>query len=51
MIKVSEWALRRRIQNPAWREGVHYRWTQRQTRATIEINVPAVVALMNAGGW
>lgn len=51
MLSTSERTLRRRISKAHWKEGLHYRWIVRQTRATLEINVPQVLKLMEEMGW
>jgi 3-deoxy-D-arabino-heptulosonate 7-phosphate (DAHP) synthase class II len=51
LLGTSERTLRRRISRRSWREGLHYRWITRQTRQTLEINVPQAIKLMNTVGW
>jgi hypothetical protein len=51
LLGVSESTLRRRIDKPAWQEGVHYRWIVRRSRQTVEINVPRAIKLMDSIGW
>jgi len=47
----SERTLRRRLEQGHWIEGVHWRRVTARKRSIIEINLPAVVRLMNARGW
>lgn len=51
MLGTSENTLRRRISKVHWKDGLHYRWVTRQSRQTLEVNVAAVIKLMNAIGW
>lgn len=51
MIGVSERTLRRRLEKPHWIDGHHYRWVKRQSRQTLEINVPRAIRLMDQRGW
>jgi hypothetical protein len=51
LLGTSEQTLRRRIHKPGWRKGIHYRWITRQSRQTLEINVPQSIKLMNSIGW
>lgn len=47
----SERTLRRRLEQDFWIEGIHWRWVTARKRATLEINFPAAVRLMNTRGW
>lgn len=51
VLSISERSLRRRIHRPHWIEGRHWRRVTRQSRQTLEINIPAVVSLMDEHGW
>lgn len=51
MLGVAERTLRRRLGRPGWVEGRDYRWVTRNTRRTLEVNVPGAIELMNRRGW
>lgn len=51
MLDISERTLRRRLEQPHWIDGRHYRWVTRLSRRTLEINVPQVVRLLENRGW
>lgn len=51
LIGISERTLRRRVSQPAWKDGFHYRWVSRAKRLTLEVNVTRAIKLMDQRGW
>lgn len=43
--------MRRRINQPAWKDGFHYRWVSRAKRLTLEVHVTRAIKLMDQRGW